>query len=370
MQFADSDTQRLLRETARAYFRDRYPLERLFALERGDVALERSDIGEYAQLGWLGLLVPEEEGGAGASLLDAGVLVEEAGYAAVPSPLPQAFVASYVLRRAAALHEDLKEHLRRLARGDGFYGVAYTDYGWRPREGGDGGGLALRDGRLRGQLLLVPFAHVLDWVLAPISEDGSQALGLLPLAGARLEPQHLVDLRPVCRVLFDGLPLGGGAVIARGEEARGLREEMEALIAALANVEMAGIIHRVTAMTSEYISNRIQFGRPIATFQAARHRAAEMYAMAETVRWAAYHSLWEFERDPAASSDIWKAARWTAEAARSVFTNAHMLHGGIGVSLEHPLHLFTHVLMTLPVLEGSRDEMVRRITRALVPELS
>ncbi|HXG41678.1 MAG TPA: acyl-CoA dehydrogenase family protein [Dehalococcoidia bacterium] len=369
MQFADSDTQRLLRETARAYFRDRYPLERLLALERGEVALERSDLGEYAQLGWLGLLVPEAEGGAGASLLDAGVLVEEAGYAAVPTPLPQAFVASYVLLRAAARQEALREHLRRLAKGDGFYGVAYSDYGWRPRDGGDGPGVTLRDGRLQGQLLLVPFAHLLDWVVAPIADGGAPALALLPLAAAQREHQHLVDMRPVCRVLFEGVPLGDGAVIARGEEARRLQEEMEALVAALANVEMAGIMHRVTAMTSEYISNRIQFGRPIATFQAARHRAAEMYTMAETVRWAAYHSLWEFERDPATASDVWKAAYWTAEAARSVFTNAHMLHGGIGVSLEHPLHLFTHALMSLPVLEGGQDGMVRRIAEAVVPNL-
>jgi alkylation response protein AidB-like acyl-CoA dehydrogenase len=367
MHFADSDAQRLLRETARSYLKERYPWERLFALEQGEAPLDRGDVGEYAQLGWLGLLVPEQEGGAGASLLEAGVVVEELGYAAVAAPVPHALVVSYVLQRAPRRDDSLRQHLRRLASGHGLYGLALPSEGWAMDGGRPSASVALEGGRLEGELPLVPFAHVLDFVLAPLVADGVPALGLLPLAEAQKDGQPLLDLRPAGRVHFLSTPLGEGDIIARGEEAAQLQEECQALLTAFINLELAGLMQRVVAMTSEYIANRIQFGRPIATFQAARHRAAEMFMMAETLRWAAYHSLWRFQEDPADTVGIWQARYWAAQAAQVVYTNGHMLHGGVGVGLEYPLHLFTHPLMGLPVLGVSQEEVAQRISRAVLP---
>src|SRR6266581_9779062 len=97
MLFADSETQKLIRDTARSVLRDRYPWERLYALERGDAALSAEDLKEFAALGWLGLLAPESAGGSGASLLETAVVIEELGYAGVPAPISAANVASQVL---------------------------------------------------------------------------------------------------------------------------------------------------------------------------------------------------------------------------------------------------------------------------------
>ena len=124
---------------------------------------------------------------------------------------------------------------------------------------------------------------------------------------------------------------------------------------------------RVMEMTGEYISNRVQFGQPIAKFQAARHHAADLLMAAETTRWTAYHALWRFQRDPAHSEGIWLAKHWAIRAAKSAFEITHMLHGGIGVGLEYPLHLYTQGIAAFAVRDGSMNEMTGRLLDSLEP---
>lgn len=368
MRFQDSETQRLLRDTARSYFRDKYPWERLYGIERGDASISRADAREYADLGWLGLLVPESEGGAGASLLDAAVVVEEQGYGGVPAPVPAALAASHVLAAAPAAGDAARTHLRHLASGDQLYTVCEAARGRAPlRTWRDGSWqpLELSGDRLSGTLPLVPFAELADFVVGPWLVEGRPAFGVLPLAEASREPAELLDRSVVCNVHFDGAALGEGAVLAVGEEARVLQERCDALVTALYNVELAGLMQRTLEMTSEYIATRVQFGRPIATFQAARHRASEMLMRTEATRWAAYHSLWSFAQGPDQTEGIWMTKQWAAGAAQVIYTNAHMLHGGIGVGVEYPLHVLTQALMTLAVRGGDRVELGDRNFQSL-----
>ena len=179
MHFSDSETQRLLRDTARSYMAANFGWERLYAIESGEQPLSRGDVQEFAKLGWLSLLVAEDSGGGGASLIDAAAVIEEFGYAAVPAPVAGNNIVASVL--AAAPRSPISdEHLGKLTTGEGIYTLAEAARG----RSDAGAPLAAKDGALSGTLPLVPFAELADFVLTPLTLDGDLALALLPTADA------------------------------------------------------------------------------------------------------------------------------------------------------------------------------------------
>jgi alkylation response protein AidB-like acyl-CoA dehydrogenase len=354
MEFVDSETQRLLRSTARSYLADAYPWERLFRIESGDERLGEADVRELADLGWFGLLVPEPEGG-GASLLDAAAVIEELGYAGAPSPISPANVAAWLLRGAHAP----PEHLAGLASGKWLATVAEATRRHTPDAVTTAGGL------LNGSLPLVPFADLSAFVLSSLKIDGELAFAALPLANAELTPARLIDRRCYADVHWDDAPVDDTVVLARGADVEELRERCDALVTAFSVIEAAGMMQRVLEMTAEHITTRQQFGQPIAKFQAARHRAAELLMQVESTRWAAYHALWRFEADPNERDEIWLTKHWAIRAADRVFQISHLLHGGVGVGMEHPLHLFTQGVSAFAVRGGTMNEMVARTLESL-----
>jgi alkylation response protein AidB-like acyl-CoA dehydrogenase len=340
MQFQDSETQRLLRTTAKSFLASAYPIDRLYRIESGDEAMTEAGLREIGELGWFELLLPEASGGAGASLLDAAAVIEELGYAGVASPVPAANVAAYVL--SLANHAEL---------------APGCVVGEGARSQANKSTVTITGGVATGTLPLVPFAELSERILALATRDGQPALAVLPLSGAQLQPLELMDRRCYSNVRFENAP---GDVIATGADALGLIEQLDALSTAFGVIEMAGAMQRICEMTTEHVTTRQQFGQPIGKFQAARHRAADILVQLDTTRWAAYHALWLFEKDPARTDEIYLAKHWAVRAADRVFQHTHMLHGGVGVGMEHPLHLFTQAMAALAVRNGTMSEMVRR----------
>jgi len=354
-----SETQKLLRDTARSFLRDRYPWDRLYALERGEAQLSPTELKEFAELGWLGLIAPETAGGAGASLLDAAVVIEEFGFAGVPAPVSTANLAAYLL--AAAPSPENVRHSLDLTGGTRLYTVAEAN-----RWTGDGAAAPSSEGGwLSGSLQLVPFGDVADYVIAPLSSDGAPAIALLSLEAARREPARVLDRADYCNVHFEDVLADSVTLLAEGARAEEMRNRLDALSTAFGLIELAGLMQRVTEMTAEYISNRVQFGQPIAKFQAARHHAADMLMQTQTARWAAYHALDCFEKDPGDTAEIWLAKHWAIGASQAVFELTHLLHGGLGVGTEYPLHLLTQGVAAWAVRAGDVNEMVSRINGSL-----
>ncbi len=356
MRFDDSEAQKMLRTTARSFLAARFPWERLYAIEQGADEITAADVEAFAGMGWLGLLAPESAGGGGLSLLEAAVVIEELGYAAVPAPVLVSNVAADLLSNGGGNVADLARRA--------LYTVSLSRRRAAPAAV-DQPPLSASGGWLSGTLPLVPFAGLSDFVLAPLTIDGEPAFAALPLDGAQREEVGLIH-STAAHVRFDAMPLDRAVVLATGAQAVALRERCEALVTALLLIEQAGLMQRILTMTSQYISNRVQFGQPIAKFQAARHRAAELLMQTDTTRWAAYHALWRFQQDPSDTSEIWLTKHWAIRAADRVYQIAHLLHGGVGVGMEYPLHLFTLNVAALAVLGGTMSEMVDRTAETLV----
>ncbi len=350
MRFEDSETQKLLRTTVRSFLADRFPWERLYAIENAEGEPNSEDLKSFAYLGWLGLLAPTAEGGAGLLLFEAAVVIDEFGYAGAPSSVAISNIVADALARltdAAA-----QEHLGLLTQGKAQYTLG-------------SGSLALKGGKLRGTLQLVPYGKTADLVLTALNVDGEPGIGLVRAGAGRATPLRILDRRSYADIDFDGASKADVLVLATGNEARAVCERCRVLVAGFSVVEMAGLLTRIKELTGEYISNRVQFGQPIAKFQAARHHAADLLAAAETTRWAAYHALWQLDRDPEETTGIWLARHWAIRAARQAVELTHLLHGGVGVGLEYPLHLLTQSLVSLAVRGGTLDEVTERALASL-----
>jgi alkylation response protein AidB-like acyl-CoA dehydrogenase len=350
--YADSETQKLLRDTARNYLKDKYPVDRLYAIEDGEAEITGTDLKEIADLGWLGLLAPESAGGADLSLLEAAVVAEEVGYAGVPAPVSVSNIAAALLSGA----EGADGHLSDLVGGRKLYTVTETT-----RLGGTPSNsnaelppqLSLGAGKVFGTLHSVPFGGQADYVIAPAGD----AVVLIALDGAKREPVYHTD-----RLAYADLHLDNATValtLAEGSKAEKLRDRADAVQTAFGLMELSGMLQRVMEMTAEYISNRVQFGQPIAKFQAARHHAADILMQAQSTRWAAYHAIWKYERD-ADPSELWLAKHFAIRASHRVYEWTHLLHGGIGVGMEYPLHLYTQGLTGFSARNGSINEMIGR----------
>jgi alkylation response protein AidB-like acyl-CoA dehydrogenase len=304
--------------------------------------------------------VPEDQAGAGLPLVDSAVLADEFGYAGVPAPIGVSIAATQVLLAASSGDE----HLRALASGQHFFTVSEATR-LRGHFGHAGAnravGLTADGGTLRGTLPQVPFASLADVVLAPLTIDGEPAFAAVPLEGAGVTTRPLIDRRHFGDVSFDGQALADSSVLATGAAATALHERCDVYTTALSLAEVVGAMQRCLEMSASYISTRVQFGQPIAKFQAARHRAAEMMMAADTSRWAVYHALWQLEQDPDASAEVWLAKHWAVRAADEVYAVAHLLHGGVGVNLDYPLHLFTLFLAGAAVRGGTMNEVTTRI---------
>ncbi|MCH8815097.1 MAG: acyl-CoA/acyl-ACP dehydrogenase [Chloroflexi bacterium] len=358
MQFGDSEAQKLLRNTARSYLSEKFPWDRLYAMERGDETLTEADIKAMADLGWLGLLAPESQDGGGLSLVEAAVVVEELGYAAVPAPIAASNIAAYLLSNVP--ETAAQKHLVSLAAAEHLYTINETSR--RRNTAGDNDTISASG----GTVFAVPFADSAAFLLTPVAgADGTAAFALMPLNGATLDQLQLIDRLVYYDVHFDTANVTNAITIARGKDAEELHERSDALVTAFTLIELVGMMKRIMEMTTEYISNRVQFGVPIAKFQAARHRAAELLMQTETTRESAYYALWRFQEDPSDTDEIWKTKHWAIRAAARVYEIVHLLHGGVGVGTDYPVHLYTQGIAAFAVRGGTMNEMVTRTIESM-----
>src|SRR5215470_11181926 len=312
MDFAFSDDQQLLKNAARAFLDERCtsPIVRaLWDDPRGESEAMWKDI---AQLGWLGLSLPEAYGGSGLGMVETAILLDEMGRAAYPGPYLPTVLAAHAIS-AAGTKEQKARWLPGIATGGARATCAFVDadLSWDPAATATRAEKAGAGWRLHGAKQFVAWAHV---------------------------------------------GVGPDAVLGAPGNGERLLTELLRRAAVAASAEMLGAARRCLDMSVGYAKVREQFGQPIGSYQAIRHKCAEMLLEVENSHSATYYAAWALTAgadDHALAASVAKA--YVGEAARKVCGEAIQVHGGIGFTWEYDLHLYFKRAKALEALYGDAN---------------
>jgi alkylation response protein AidB-like acyl-CoA dehydrogenase len=334
-----NDEQQQIKETAREFLASRYKPERIRELIDNELGFEESDWKEMVELGWPGLALPEEHGGQGLGIVELAAVFEEMGYALAPSPLLSNTVAGLALAHCGS-EAQKAEYLAPLAAGGKRGTVALIDAGSPGTIGefemearaGDGGVV------LDGEKVMVLDAGAADFLLVATSE-GNRHIVEVDQTGVSLERESSIDPgRRFYSVRLDAVEVPAERTLpAEREDYQPVLNRVCVAVAA----ELTGIAQRTMEMAVEYAKERQQFGRPIGSYQAVSHRCAQMLLETESARSATYYAAWTADASPeelplAASM----AKAYASDAGWRVAGESLQVHGGIGFTWEHDLHLW------------------------------
>lgn len=352
MDFGFSEDQELLRDSARKFLDAECPTTFVRKMMEDDSAHATELWKKAAELGWMGILIPEEHGGIGGSFLDLVVVMEEMGRSLMPGP----FLATVLLGSAAVLvggsDEQKDAVLPKVAAGEWVMTLAQAEKSGRYDAGGIGMPVTARgsDFVLSGEKLFVPDAHVADQMVVA-ARTGSHAApedGItLFLVDAKSPGVEITQLKTVdmtrrqCHVAFRDVAVAGSQVL--GEVGQGwpiLKRVLDQAIAGLCT-EMVGTGQQALDMAVEYAKERVQFGKPIGSFQAVKHKCVDMMVQVENARSLTYYAAWTVDENvDEASQAVPMAKAYCSDMCKTVTSEAIQVHGGIGFTWEHDMHLF------------------------------
>ena len=367
MDFDLNDEQRQIKETAREFLASRYRSERIRELAETEQGWEQRDWDEMCGLGWPGLALPEEWGGQGLGTVELAVVFEEMGYALAPSPLLATTVTGLAL--AACGNDDQKEvYLRPLAQGQKRGTPAVVDAG-SPGNPAEFTMEARPDGEsviLDGEKVLVLDAVSADFFLVATA-DGVRYIVEREEPGVSVSVEPSIDpTRRLCTVRFDGVKVPAERTLPGAAE--DYLPVLHRLLVAT-SAELTGIAQKALDMAVAYAKERQQFNRPIGAYQAVSHRCAHMLLDTENARSATYFAAWAADADPDAlplAAAIAKAA--ASDAGTRVTHDSLQVHGGIGFTWEHDIHLFLKRARVNAAMFGDARWHRERVARLVVDE--
>jgi alkylation response protein AidB-like acyl-CoA dehydrogenase len=372
MDFRFSDEQEAIRDLARKILGDLVTHERLKEIEAGDERFDRKVWAELAGANLLGIPVPESLGGSGFGFFEVCMLLEEVGRSVAPVPVHPALVLGALPLAEFGSAEQKERLLPRLARGETILTAALAEAG--SDDPASPTTEARRDGaswRIEGVKSFVPAAHLAERVLVPARIAGA-GVGLFlvdPTAsGVTLERQETTNLEPQCRMILSGVEVGADDVVSspeRGEEI--VRWITDRAVVGLCALQV-GVCDRALRMTAEYTSGRLQFGRPVGSFQAVHQRAGDAYIDAEAIRLTTWQAAWRLASGGPATAETAVAKYWAAEGGHAVTYAAQHLHGGIGVDVDYPLYRYTLWSKQIELSLGSATRHLLRLGELLASE--
>jgi alkylation response protein AidB-like acyl-CoA dehydrogenase len=349
MDFAFSEEQEMLRRSARDFLAKECPPKLVRKLMEGPDAYDPALWKKMAGLGWTSLGIPESYGGAG-GFLDLIVVLEECGRALLPGPFFATMGLAVPALIEAGSEAQKKEVLGAIAEGKARATLALTE----PSGRWDAASVTLAakpaggGWQLDGVKLFVPDAESADYtvVAARTRAEGEDGISLFLIKGRPkgmiVTPLKTLDMtRRWNEVRFDRVELSADALMGPPHKAwPALKRALEWATGALC-AEMVGGAQKVLEASTEYAKTRHQFGKPIGIYQAVSHKLADMLVLSESGRSATYYAAWTVEADApdrALASSMAKA--YVSDAYRKVAGDGIQVHGGIGFTWEHDMHLY------------------------------
>ena len=326
MDFDLSDDQEALREGARELLDGLAPIAAVRRVVEAGGGLDRELWSGMVEQGWLGVALAESDGGLGLGWVELAVLLEAVGRHAAPAPFLGQALAIEAFARAGR-----SDDVAALLSGERTACIAWSRATGAVRAAADGAGW-----RLEGRPDPTPYAPSADVAIVVAASPAGPALFAVELDDATRPPAEpaMDRTRELGWLRFD----------ATAADRLGESDAVEALVdrgATGVAAEMLGAADRVLELAVEYAKDRVQFGHPIGSFQAVKHRCADMLVDVEGMRSSVYWAAWCLaagDRDASVAASTAKV--WGSDASRRVMASGLQVHGGIGFTWEHDLHLF------------------------------
>jgi hypothetical protein len=369
MNFEFSDDQKQLQTEARRFLEAKCPPSVVRGVMESGEPFDRALWSGLAEMGFLGVVTPEDYGGLGLGYLELCVVAEELGRVAAPVPFSSSVYLAAEFLLAAGSEAQKTAWLPRLASGEAIGTFAYAE----------GAGAvtpktiqaSVSGGRLSGAKTAVPDGVVADFAVvaartAPGADVRGVSLFLVDLNGAGVSRTSLKTIDPArghAQLAFDKAPAEPLGAAGEGLEIVARVFDRAAVLTAF---EQVGGADRALEMARDYALERMAFGRPIGSFQAIKHMLADMYVQATLARSNAYYGAWALSTEAAELPEAAAAARISATAAfQHCAKNNIQVHGGMGFTWEFDCHLYYRrsnlLALNLGGLSQWEDALIERM---------
>jgi len=350
MDFGFSEEQEMLRQSTHQFLETECGMTYVRKMMEDDTGYSQEQWKKMADLGWLGLVFPEQYGGSGLGMVDLVVVLEEMGRVVMPGPFFATVILGGLALDLGGSEAQKQRYLPDLCAGNLKTTLAQVEESGR----WDAEGIKLRakKGRagyaLSGTKLFVHDAHNADLLVVPARTGRKSADGItLFLVDAKQQGvkttllKTMDQTRKLCEVTFDNVKVGADAILGAVGQGWPLLDLIVDRAKVALCAEICGGAQRVLEMSVEYAKMREQFGRPIGSFQAIQHKCANMMVQTESAKSATYYAAWAVANDaPDAHLAACMAKAYCSEAYRSVTAEGIQIHGGIGFTWEHDIHLY------------------------------
>jgi len=371
MNFGFTEEQEFLRSTAREFLENECPMTVVRELMEDRIGYRPALWKQMAELGWLGLLVPEEHGGAGLGFVDLIVILEETGRSLLPSPFLGTLQGTLAVLHSGSDTQQ-KEILPAVSQGDLVLSLAITEESGT-EEAGEIQTLAEKDGaayRLNGTKLFVPDGQNANRLVVAARTGGDGAAGIALLlvdredAGVNVVPLESMDqTRRIAEIQLDGAR--GELLAPEGVGWRTWEWVRDRTLVAL-SAEAVGGSEKVLEDSVSYAKERIQFGKPIGVHQAIKHKCADMLIEVESSKSITYYAAWavaeDLEEAPLAAA---MAKAYTSDAYRHCSAENIQIHGGVGFTWEYDCHLYFKRAKAIEVTYGDPTHHRERVADLL-----
>ncbi len=369
-----SEEQELLKNFARDFLEKECPEKLVREMEEDERGYTDALWQGMARQGWQGLIIPEPYGGTGMRFLDLCVLLEEFGRALVPGPFISTAVLGAVPVIEAGSEEQKQAILPPVASGDRVLTLAFTE----PSARFDADGVTLRATRegsnyvLNGTKLFVPDAHVADTMVVVARSGGQGEEGIsLFLVDGKAPGISTTVLKTIaadkqCEVQFDNVRVPSTALLGAEGQGWAIMTPLRRRATVAYCAYLVGLAQRDFEISLDYAKERVQFDRPIGSFQAIQHKAANMVTDVDAARFIMYRAAWAVsEEEPDQDLQVSMAKAWCSDASRRVVADGQQIHGGIGFTKEYKIQLFFRRQKMAELMWGDGDYHRERVADLL-----
>ena len=375
MDVLPNEEEQMLKNSAREFLEAESPPSLARGMEQDELGYPPALWRQMADLGWLGLAIPEEYGGQGATLTYLGIILEEVGRAISPVPFHGTMVPALTVA-SDGTEEQRRELLPRVCSGDLVMSWAFTerDPRYRPQsvrmEAVEEGDYFL----LSGTKTFVDSFEASEKCLvacrtAPASESSAGiTLFLVDTDSPGVSHAPLVTLAKdrQSKVTFDRVRVPRSSIVGELDQGWPVAERMLDRGTVLLCAQMVGAARKDAEMAIEYAKQRVAFGRPIGAFQSIQHLCADMVLWVDGAQLLTYEALWRMDRGLPASVEVSQAKAFCNDKCEAAVRSSQVIHGGIGFMMEFDLHLWFRRVSAWTMRMGTSFEHRARVARALL----